>query len=96
VNGKICDLIEELPQASKQRVVDILTFTEGALSDVECNLPTEDDNDEAYACQNVSKANEIIESIRTLNVEGSAEGVASTSHMIIKLSAELNSVFHQI
>jgi len=96
VTRKAYDLIKELPQASTERAREILTFLERVLSDIECKLPTEDDYDEAYVCQNIPKAREIIELIRRTNAKDREEGVESVSDILQRLSAELNSVFRQI
>jgi hypothetical protein len=96
MTGKINNVINEIPLASRQRIEEILLELENILSDIECNLPTEEDTDEAYVCQNIPKAKGIIESIRTLNSQVPEEDVESTADMVKSLSAELNAVFCQI
>ena len=96
MTGKINDVINELPLASTQRIEEILIVLENILSDIECNMPTEEDTDEAYVCQNIPKAKGIIESIRTINSQVTGEDVESTANIVKSLSAELNSVFCQI
>ena len=65
--SEIENLIDELPQASKQRVEEIVTILEGVLSDLECKYPIEDDSDSAYECQNIPKAQELIVLVRAWN-----------------------------
>ena len=96
MTGKINDVINELSLASTQRIEEILIVLENILSDIECNMPTEENTDEAYVCQNIPKAKGIIESIRTINSQVTGEDVESTANMVKSLSAELNSVFCQI
>jgi hypothetical protein len=67
MTGEIENLIDELPQASNQRVEEIAAILEGVLSDIECNSPTEDDADSAYECQNIPKAQELIALVRAWN-----------------------------
>ena len=85
-------LINELPQASNRRVEEIVTILEGVLSDIECNLPIEDDTDSAYECQNIPKAQELFVLIRAWNVRDRESGIK----IINNLSKELKTTFNQI
>ena len=104
MTGEIEKLISELPLASDQRVEEIVTILESVLSDIECKLPTEDDTDSAYECQNIPKAQELIALVRAWNVRGKEvnesdikrQGRESGIKMINKLSKELQTTFNQI
>jgi len=85
-------LINELPQASNRRVEEIASILEGVLSDIECNLPIEDDTDSAYECQNIPKAQELIVLIRAWNVRDRESEIK----IINNLSKELKTTFNQI
>lgn len=88
-------LIKELPQASSKRVEEILTILEGVLSDVECNLPSEDDTDSAYECQIIPNALDKIALIRAWNARDT-EFREREIKTINKLAEELNILFKQI
>jgi hypothetical protein len=101
LSSKIEYLIDELPQASRQRVEEIVTNLEGVLSKIECKFPTEDDDERAYVCLNIPKAKDIIVLIRAWNESDNAlkarggkgkNGVKA----INKLLNELKIVFNQI
>ena len=104
MTSKIENLIDELPQASNQRVEEIATILEGVLSDIECNSPTEDDADSAYECQNIPKAQELIALVRAWNEsdgelktgDRKREDRESGIQRINKLSKELKTTFNQI
>ncbi len=104
MTGKIENLINELPQASNQRVEEIATILEGVLSDIECKFPTEDDSDSAYECQNIPQAKELIVLVRAWNESDEElktggrkrEDWDSGIKVINKLSKELKTTFHQI
>ncbi len=94
---EIENLIDELPQASNKRVEEIVAILEGVLSDIECKLPTEDDTDSAYECQNIPKAKNVIALIRTWNARDKKKEVGESEFKIInKLSKELKITFTQI
>jgi hypothetical protein len=93
LNSKIENLIDELPQASNKRVEEIVTILEGVLSDIECNIPIEDDSDRAYKCQNISKAQDILVLIRAWNSKSEDR---ESEIEINKLSNELKITFSQI
>ena len=92
MTGEIENLIEELPQASNQRVKEIASILEGVLSDIECKFPIEDDSDNAYECENIPKAKELIALVRDWNDRGRESGIK----VINKLSKELKTTFKQI
>jgi flagellin-specific chaperone FliS len=94
LNSKIENLIDELPQASNKRVEEIVTILEGVLSDIECNIPIEDDSDRAYKCQNISKAQDIIVLIRAWNSK--SEDRESELKIMNNLVQELKTTFNQI
>jgi len=111
MTGEIGNLIDELPQASKQRVEEIATILEGVLSEIECKFPSEDDADSAYECQSIPKAKELIVRVRAWNVKDNAliesdgelktgdrkrEGRESGIEIINDLSKELKTTFNQI
>ena len=97
MTGEIENLIDELPQASKQRVEEIATILEGVLSDRDCNFPSENDAESAYECQDIPKAQEIIGLIRAWNVrDREKDDRESEIKMINKLSRELKTAFNQI
>jgi len=102
MTGEIENLINELPQASNQRVEEILTILEDVLSDIECKFPTEDDTESAYECQNIPKARELIVLVRAWNVRngelmtGDRKREDGESGIINKLSKELKTIFNQI
>jgi len=104
MTGEIENLIDELPQASNQRVEEIATILEGVLSDVECNSPTEDDAESAYECQDIPKAQELIALVRAWNESDRElktgdrirEDRESGIKVINKLSKELKTTFNQI
>jgi len=100
--SEIENLIDELPQASKQRVEEIVTILEGVLSDLECKYPIEDDSDSAYECQNIPKARELIVLVRAWN---ESDGELKTGDrkredreigIINRLTKELKTTFNQI
>lgn len=91
--SEIENLIDELAQASNRRVEEIVTVLEGVLSDIECKLPTEDDNDSAYACQNISEAEDLTVRIRAWNARDSREREIK---ILDTLSEELKTIFKQI
>jgi hypothetical protein len=100
--SEIENLIDELPQASKQRVEEIVTILEGVLSDLECKYPIEDDSDSAYECQNIPKAQELIVLVRAWN---ESDGELKTGDrkkedreigIMNRLSKELKTTFNQI
>ena len=100
--SEIENLIDELPQASKQRVEEIVTILEGVLSDLECKYPIEDDSDSAYECQNIPKAQELIVLVRAWN---ESDGELKTGDrkkedreigIINRLTKELKTTFNQI
>ncbi|MBW4055056.1 MAG: hypothetical protein HIU83_06600 [Proteobacteria bacterium] len=97
MTSKIENLINELPQASNKRVEEIVAILEGVLSDIECKLPTEDDTDSAYECQNIPKAKNVIALIRAWNARDKKKEVGESEFKIInKLSKELKISFTQI
>jgi hypothetical protein len=102
MTGEIENLIDELPQASNQRVEEIATILEGVLSDIECKFPTEDDSDSAYECQNIPKAKELIVLVRAWEVRvgelkaGDNKGKDRERRKINKLSKKLKLTFSQI
>ena len=97
MTSEIENLIVELPQASNQRIEEIVTILERVLSNVECNSPNENDADSAYECQNIPIAQEIIELIRAWNVrDRERDDRESEIKMINKLSKELKTAFNQI
>ena len=97
MTSEIENLFVELPQASNRRVEEIVTILEGVLSNVECNIPSENDADSAYECQNIPKAQEIIGLIRAWNVrDRERDDRESEIKMIDKLSKELKTAFNQI
>lgn len=104
MTGEIENLIDELPQASNRRVEEIVTILEGALSDIECKFPTEDDTDSAYECENIPKALELLVLVRAWNEsdeelkagDRKREDWDSGIKVINKLSKELKTTFHQI
>ena len=106
MTGEIENLIDELPQASNRRVEEIAAILEGVLSDIECKSPTEDAAESAYECQDIPKAQELIELIREWNVReidlNESDGELKTGdrkseiEMIHKLSKELKTTFSQI
>jgi len=102
MTGEIENLIDELPQSSNRRVVEIATILEGVLSDIECKFPTEDDTDSAYECQNIPKARELIVLVRAWN---ESDGELKTGDrkredreigIINRLTKELKTTFNQI
>jgi len=104
MTGEIENLIDELPQASNQRVEEIVSILEGVLSDIECNYPIEDDPDSAYECQNIPIAKELIVLVRAWNEsdeelktgDRKREDWESGIKIINKLSKELKTAFNQI
>ena len=102
MTGEIENLIDELPQASKQRVEEIATILEGVLSDRECKFPSEDDAESAYECQSIPKAKELIALVRAWNESdgelktGDRRSEDRESGTIIRLSMELKTAFNQI
>jgi hypothetical protein len=97
MTDKIENLIDELPQASNQRVEEIASILEGVLSDIECKYPIEDDSDSAYECQNIPKAKELIALVRAWNArDRERDDRESEIKMIHKLSKELKTAFNQI
>jgi len=102
MTDKIKNLIDELPQASNQRVEEIATILEGVLSDIECKFPTEDDTDSAYECLNIPEAKELIVRVRAWNESdgelktGDRKRVGRESGIINGLSKELKTTFNQI
>jgi len=97
VSNTTRDLIEELPHASTQRVEEILTFLEDVLSAVPCKLPTEEDSDEAYECQNIPRTKEIMLLVRKMTAEdGEVDNIKGKTKAISALSTELISHFSQI
>jgi hypothetical protein len=102
--SEIESLIEELPQASNRRIEEIVSILEGVLSEVECKLPTENDDERAYECLNIPRAKDIIGLIRTWNerdnILKASDGKGNISEngvvIISKLSEELKIVFKQI
>ena len=104
MTGEIENLIDELPQASNQRVEEIAAILEGVLSDIECNYPIEDDSESAYECENIPKAKELLVLVRAWNEsdeelkagERKREGWDSGIKIINKLSEELKTTFNQI
>jgi hypothetical protein len=102
MTGEIENLIDELPQASNQRVEEIVTIFEGVLSDIECKYPIEDDTDSAYECQNIPKARELIVLVRAWNESdrelkaGDRTREDRESGVINGLSKELKTTFNQI
>jgi hypothetical protein len=97
MTSKIDNIIDELPQASNQRVEEVVTILEGVLSDIECNFPIEDDSDTAYECQNIPKAEELIALIRAWNAgERIRDDRESGGKKINELSKELKTTFTQI
>ena len=102
MTGKIKNLIDELPQASNQRVEEIATILESVLSDIECKFPSEDDSDSAYECQNIPKAKELIVLVRAWNESngelktGDRKREDRESGIINRLSKELKTTFNQI
>lgn len=104
MTGKIENLIDELPQASNQRIEEIVTILEGVLSDIECKFPTEDDSDSAYECENIPIAKELLVLVRTWNESDEnlktearkREDWDSGIKIINKLSKELKTTFNQI
>jgi hypothetical protein len=104
MTGKIKNLIDELPQASNQRVEEIAAILEGVLSDIECKYPIEDDSDSAYECENIPKAKELIVLVRAWNEsdeelkagDRKREDWDSGVKIIHKLSKELKTTFKQI
>jgi len=67
LSSEIENLIDELPQASYQRIDEIVLTLEGILSEIECKLPTEDDYKKAYECLDISRAKDVIVLIRAWN-----------------------------
>jgi hypothetical protein len=96
VTGKIGSIIDELPQASKQRVEEIIVFLEGVLSDIECAFPIEDDSDSAYECANIPKARELIALVSAWNANGEGLKTGERESGIHNLSKELKTTFNQI
>lgn len=104
MTGEIENLIDELPQASMQRVEEIVKILEGVLSEKECKFPSEDDADTAYECQSIPKAKELIvlvrawnESDRELKIgDRKRDDSESGIKMLDKLSMELKTAFNQI
>jgi hypothetical protein len=102
MTGEIENLIDELPQASNQRVEEIATILEDVLSDIECKFPSEDDTDSAYECQNIPKAKELIVLVRAWNVSdeelktGDRKREDRERGIINRLSKELKTTFNQI
>jgi hypothetical protein len=96
VTGKIGSIIDELPQASKQRVEEIVAFLEDVLSDIECAFPIEDDSDSAYECANIPKARELIARVSAWNANGGELKGGERERGIHSLSKELKSTFNQI
>jgi hypothetical protein len=100
--SQIENLIDELPQASRQRVEEIVTILEGVLSGIECKFPTEDDDERAYECLNIPEAKEIIVLIRAWNERDSSLKARDRKNsengvtIINKLAKELKIVFKQI
>jgi hypothetical protein len=102
MTGEINNVIDELPQASKQRVEEIVTILEGVLSDIECKYPIEDDSESAYECENIPKAKELIVLVRAWEIRagelkaGDKKGKDRERRKINKLSKELKITFSQI
>lgn len=104
MTNEIENIIDELPQASNRRVEEIVTILEGVLSDIECKFPSEDDNDSAYECENVPKAQGLLVLVRAWNEsdeelkagDRKREDWDSGMKVIHKLSKELKTTFHQI
>ena len=104
MTGEIENLIDELPQASNQRVEEIAAILEGVLSDIECKYPIEDDSESAYECENIPKAKELIVLVRAWNESDEElktggrkrEDWDSGIKVINKLSKELKTTFKQI
>lgn len=104
MTSKIENIIDELPRASNRRVEEIVSILEGALSNIECKYPIEDDTGSAYECQNIPKAEEIIVLIRAWNErygelmagDRKSEDRESEISIINSLSKELKTTFKQI
>jgi hypothetical protein len=102
MTGEINNVIDELPQASKQRVEEIVTILEGVLSDIECKYPIEDDSESAYECENIPKTKELIVLVRAWKIRdgelkaGDKKGKDRERRKINKLSKELKITFSQI
>ena len=104
MTGEIENLIDELPQASNQRVEEIASILESALSDIECNYPIEDDSDSTYECENIPKAKELIVLVRAWNKSDEELNTGYRKRedwdggikVINKLSEELKTTFNQI
>jgi len=97
LTSEIENLIDELPQASSQRVEEVITILEGVLSGSECNFPIEEDSDSAYKCLNIPRAEELIELIRAWNTgERTKDDYESGGKKISELSKELKTAFNQI
>ena len=104
LTSEIENLIDELPQASYQRVDEIVLILEGILSEIECKLPTEDDYKKAYECLNISRAKDIIVLIKAWNESNknlnTNEVVIKNNeidiNIINKLAKELKIMFQQI
>ncbi len=104
MTGKIENLIDELPQASNRRAEEIASILEGVLSDIECRLPTEDDTNSAYECENIPKARELLVLVRAwIKSDGelktgnmAREAWDSGIKVIHTLSKELKTTFNQI
>jgi len=96
VTGKIVNIIDELPHASKQRVEEIVALLEGFLSDRECTFPIEDDSDSAYECANIPKARELIARVSAWNANGGELKAGESESGIHNLSKELKATFNQI
>jgi len=100
--SQIENLIDELPQASRQRVEEIVTILEGVLSEIECKFPTEEDDERAYECLNIPEAKDIIVLIRAWNERDNVLNAGDRKNskggvtIIDKLSKELKIVFEQI
>ncbi len=85
------NLINELPQASSQRIEEIVSILEDALSDVECKYPTEDDTNEAYECQYIPQALHLIAQIKEWN-KSKNERIET----LCELSDDLKTILEQI
>lgn len=97
MTNDIENLIDELCHGSNRRVEEIVTILDGSLSDIKCNFPTEDDIDSAYECQNIPKAEELIDLIKAWNARNRTGEERESSNMTINnLSRELKTTFKQI